>query len=41
MIFLNDNEYNEEKIKTACGVGVTYKSEDISSYLKKFLEENP
>lgn len=33
MIFLSTAEFTEESFKTACGVGVTYKTEDIKAFL--------
>lgn len=41
MIFLAANEFNEEAFKTACGIGVTYKVEDMKAFLNNFLQENP
>lgn len=41
MIFLAANEFNEDAFKTACGIGVTYKVEDMVAFLNNFLQENP
>ena len=41
IVFLTTNEFELKAFKEACGLGVTYKTEDMQAFLAKFLEENP